>query len=344
LLYADSPELFLREIFDEVTAECVMESELTELPGPPRSTLARRLREWQDAWRETLVGDREDMVAPVDTLMDQLIVTRYLFEHRVHPPDGNTLFETFADLLRGDEPERTGARWNRLCHTLCTRHRMPLFQPNGRLLRLTTEERRLPDLFAEFGRLSRSKFEIPCILESFNAGEAAEKARVRLVPEPDPDRDKAIASQALDTLPGFRLEVDIADEGYRAIGHWFSEIVGVYRRLGVPVRTVPLRAPAQAELDFADPGDCEPDTAGRDALVRAVEDNLCLYVATDHQRRVARLLLHLYIGNAYRRHGAALGRFPDVDRAIADRPTFSQREKDRLYNPDRESASGDWES
>lgn len=346
LLHADSPQLFLREIFDEVTRECVDEGGLHEVRRPSRSMMARHLGEWEQRWIRTLTGGADDVQPIAEQFIDQLVVARFLFEGGVRPAQGEALWTSFRELLSGQSSEAYGPRWQKICQTLYTRHGMSAFQPSGRLLQLTADEPRIAGLFHEFGRMSRAKFAIPCVLESFNFGEAAEKARVRLVPEPDEEREKALAGQSLDTLGEFKLEVDVLEEGYRAVGHWFGELVGVYRRLGVPVK------PAQAATDEARQEELElfPDAAQarpageRDAVTRAIEDGLCVWYATPRQLRTARLLIHLYVLDLYKKYGAPLGRFPEIDRAFKARPTLLEKEKRWIYEPPADHALGGYDA
>ncbi len=347
LLHADSPQLFLREIFDEVTRECVDEGGLHEVRRPSRGMMARHLGEWEQRWIRTITGGNEEIQAIAEQFIDQLVIARFFLEASVRPAGGEQLCASFRELLSGQSTEAIGPRWHKLCHTLYTRHAMAFFQPSGRMLQLTADEPRMRSLFLEFGRMSRAKFAVPCVLESFNFGEAAEKARVRLVPEPDEEREKSLAGQSLDTLGAFKLEVDVLEEGYRAVGHWFAELVGVYRRLGVPVK--PAQAPADAarqdELDLF-PEAATPEAKSgdaRDAVTRAVEDGLCIWYAAPRQLRTARLLTHLYILDLYKKYGASLGRFPDIDRAFRARPTLLEKEKRWIYEPPADHALGGYE-
>jgi hypothetical protein len=320
LLHADSPQLFLREIFDEVTRECVDEGGLLEVRRPSRSAMARQLRDWEQRWVERLAGDDETDVA--EQFMDQLVIARFLSESGVRTNGDMQPIECIRALLHESTPENAGSRWSKICQTLYTKHGVSFFQPSGKMLKLTSDNDTMSALFGELGRMSRSKFDVPCVLESFNYGEASEKARVRLVPAPDEDRERALASQSLDTLGDFKLEIDVLEEGYRSIGHWFAELVGIYRRLGVP-----MKAPTDGE--------------SRDAITRAVEEGICIYFASPRQLRTARLLLHLYIIDLYRKYGATLVRFPGVPRAFEARPTLLEKEKDWIYNPPQDYASGE---
>ncbi len=337
LLNADSPQLFLREIFDEVTRECVDEGGLHEVRRPSRSMMARHLGEWEQRWIRTLTGGSEDVQPVAEQFIDQLVIARFLFESTVRPAQGEALWTAFRELLSGQSMEAYGPRWHKICHALYTRHAMTAFQPSGKLLQLTADEPRIAGLFHEFGRMSRAKFAIPCVLESFNFGEAAEKARVRLVPEPDEEREKSLAGQSLDTLGEFKLEVDVLEEGYRAVGHWFGELVGVYRRLGVSVKPVQTASGNDAFSDLP------PSASERDAMTRAVEDCLCVWYATPRQLRTARLLIHLYILDLYKKYGAPVGRFPEIDRAFNARPTLLEKEKRWIYEPPADHALGGYE-
>lgn len=325
LLYADSPQLFLREIFDEVTRECVDEGGLFEVRRPSRSAMARQLREWEQRWIEKLAADDDEGPGTAEQFMDQLVIARFLCENGLRTNGATQTLECLRDLISGPVTDNAGTRWSKICQALYTKHGMAFFQPSGRMLKLTSDNAAMTTLFGELGRMSKSKFEMPCVLESFNFGEAAEKARVRLVPGPDEEREKALASQSLDTLGEFKLEIDVLEEGYRAIGHWFAELVGIYRRLGVPMKTVT-------------PGGREET---RDAITRAVEEGLRIYFASPRQLRTARLLLHLFVIDLYRKYGAALSRFPDIGRAFEARPTLLGKEKDWIYNPPKDHALGE---
>jgi hypothetical protein len=321
LLFADSPQFFLREIFDEVTRECVDEGGLHEVRRPSRSGMARQLREWEQRWIESLSGGDGEALPAAEQFIDQIVIARYLAEYGLRSNDGQHPIDSFRELIAGGAIDAAGARWAKVCQGLYTRHGMDFFQPSGSLLKLSADELRMTALFAEVGRMSRSKFDAACVLESFNYGEAAEKARVRLVPEPDEEREKSLASQGLDTLDAFKLEIDVLEEGYRAIGHWFAELVGVYRRLGVPVKSGP---------------------EALDAIARAVEEGLRIFHASPRQLRTARLLLHLYVIDLYRKYGAVIGRFPEIGRAFEARPTLLEKEKRWIYEPPADHASGGW--
>ncbi len=325
LLFADSPQLFLREIFDEVTRECVDEGGLQEVRRPSRSSMARQLREWEQRWMERLADGEEEAMPVAEQFMDQLVIARFLCENTARTGGGPQPIECMRALLSGGTPENAGARWSKICQALYTKHGMGFFQPSGKQLKLTSDNARMGILFSELARMSRSKFEVPCVLESFNFGEAAEKARVRLVPGADEEREKALASQSLDTLGEYKLEIDVLEEGYRAIGHWFAELVGIYRRLGVPMKA--------AE---------GVDAGGRDAITRAVEEGLRIYFASPRQQRTARLLIHLYVIDLYRKYGAVLVKFPDVNVAFHARPTLLEKEKSWIYNPPADHAAGDY--
>lgn len=347
LIYADSPQLFLREVFDEVTKECVDEGGLVEIRRPSRSVMARHLRQWLQRWTEALTAGDEHQDSAAEHLLDQLVVARFTLDAGLLDAIAVDSVAAFQDVLAGRAREAVGPRWVKFCQTLRTRHGMTYFQPSGRLLQLTADEQSMAAMLDEFARMSRAKFSIPCVLESFNFGEAAEKARVRLVPEPNEEREKALASQALDTLGEFKLKIDVLEEGYRAIGYWFTELVGVYRRLGVPVRTGCAASPGNLELfawSESEPDEQPSREEAPDAVTRALEDSLCVYYASPRQLRTARLLLHLYALDLYRRHGGMLGRFPDIDRAFTKRPTLLENEKRWIYDPPADHASGSWDA
>ena len=80
LLHADSPQLFLREIFDEVTRECVDEGGLHEVRRPSRSMMARHLGEWEQRWIRTITGGNEETQPIAEQFIDQLVIARFFLE------------------------------------------------------------------------------------------------------------------------------------------------------------------------------------------------------------------------------------------------------------------------
>lgn len=55
--------------------------------------------------------------------------------------------------------------------------------------------------------------------------------RVRAVPDSNDERDHFLSRQTVSTVDSARIEIDLLEEGYRSIFHWFDKVVAVYERL-----------------------------------------------------------------------------------------------------------------
>jgi len=97
--------LFLREIFDEVTRECVDEGGLAEVRRPSRSSMARQLREWELRWMERLSDGDADSLPVAEQFMDQLVIVRFLCENVVRAGVSTQPVECMRALLSGGVPE-----------------------------------------------------------------------------------------------------------------------------------------------------------------------------------------------------------------------------------------------
>src|SRR5690606_15699538 len=153
--------------------------------------------------------------------------------------------------------------------------------PEGGVGKLFADERFGNALAREFALLSRGKFSIPVILESFNYGDAQEKMRVRIVPEHDETRDRYLATQTAASVDHLRVEVDLLEEGYRAVGHWFDKLVRTYERIGLESGAAPALPPREGEdlLAWSERDAGLPDAA-RDPYRFAIEQGLRVLYAT----------------------------------------------------------------
>lgn len=321
LLSSDTPAIFLITIYDEITRECVYEGSLGEIRRNPKSTRAMQLRDWRARWStiiEQQAGASEEVAA---ALMDRLFVLRFLAERELDRKGGSGLhnrIRALGDQARGPSPGGSGKQLERLFNGLFSARRMALYAPVPELKAVLENDKVIAPMLGEFALISKAKFAITAILESFNFGEAAEKARVRLVPGGDGRRDDLIESQALDTVDEFELEIDVLEEGYRAIGFWMEKMMALYHRLA--------REAEEARVPEVGPGGPMP-RAIRDPHRHCVESGLRIFYNSPRQFRTARLMLYLYTIKAYSDSDEAFAHFPKVEAAFVERPVLLDSEK-----------------
>lgn len=330
ILSSDTPSIFLIEIYDEITKECVDEGSLREIRRNPRSIVARQLRDWRSRWSTSIeeqAGGSDEIAA---TLIDRLIVLRFLAEREMDRKGGSGLrnrIRALGDQARSPAPGGTGKGLERLFNGLFSARRMALYAPAPELKPILENDNLLAPMLGEFALISKAKFTIPTILESFNFGEAAEKARVRLVPRGDGRREELLEGQMLETIDKFRLEIDVLEEGYRAIGFWLDKLTAVYHRLGREAEAVRLN-----ESDASE-GSSPLPRAIRDMHRHSVESGLCIFYNSARQFRTGRLMLYLYTIKAYSDSGEAFAHFPKVESAFVQRPVLLDSEKRWIVRP-----------
>ena len=346
LLHADSPEVFNREFVPTLSKAGIERGSLEELRRNPRSYVARQLREWCRHWSDAMRDHGADSDDTVDLVMDRLLVLRYLFDHDIMKRSDWRLSSRFAQIVQeayGPDPSGIGKSLTTLFHDIWFDWKADLFQPDPRVdLVLENDEVAVP-MLREFTLLSKTKFTIASILESFNYGEAAEKARVRLVPEPEEERDLYLAKQTLETVDRARVEVDVLEEGYRAIFFWFDKMVVLYERLGIQFDTEtynPAAVPGDLDLFTWSELDANRPSALSDKFQHVVESGLTVYYGSPRQRRTARLMLYLHLISAYDESKLRFSQFPSIETALVERPAQLDNEQPWFQKSASESGSG----
>jgi hypothetical protein len=201
-------------------------------------------------------------------------------------------------------------------------------------------------LLKEFALHSRSKFTIASLLESFNYGDAAEKARVRMVPKASEEREVYLARQTRATIDQARIEIDLSDEGYRAIFHWFDKLVALYERLDIE-SDIPVERGAGRPEDidlfaWSEMAAKRPQALG-DRLQYAVEHGLVVYCSTPRQWRTARLMLYLHLISRYYQTKHRFLHFPCMAETLRERPRVLDTDRKWIYQP-APGDSEDWAS
>ena len=339
LLYANNPEEFRRDFAHMLTRANIERGTLDEARRQPRSYVARHLREWCRHWCETFMADARLSEENGFLAIDRLLVLRYLFDHDILKRTGWRLRKRFADLAAkafGSRPEGCGKQLTALFHDIWFDWKADLFAAVPELDAALEHDRIAVPLLREFSLHSRAKFSIATILESFNYGDAAEKARVRMVPELDEDRELYLSRQTIDTIDTVHIEIDLADEGYRAVFFWFDKLVSLFNRLEVVfnLQMHSAATPAQ-EMDlFAwSELDAKRPQALADKFQHAVENGLTIYHATPRQLRTARLMLYLHIVSRYHQTKHRFTHFPNMAHVFKSRPPVLDSDRKSIYQP-----------
>jgi len=339
LLHADTPADF-RHCFVEVLNRADIErGSLEELRRQPRSYVAHQLRVWCHHWSATISAESRQPADVASLAIDRLIVLRYLFDHDILKRTGWRLRQRFTALVAKAftvEPQGCGKDLTGLFHDMWFDWKAALFSPVPALDAILEKDAIATPLLKEFLLLSNTKFSIATILESFNYGEAAEKARVRMVPDMDEDREAYLAKQRAATINEVRLELDLADEGYRAIFHWLDKLVGLYERLEIEFEAQAARTqPLAEDMDlFAwSEMDAKRPAALADKLRHAIERALTVYYSSPRQLRTARLMLYLHVINHYDQTKLRFTHFPSFEKVFEARPRVLDSDRKWIYHP-----------
>ncbi|MBI4558052.1 MAG: hypothetical protein HY706_10770 [Candidatus Hydrogenedentes bacterium] len=352
LLYSNTPADFTREFGTTLTQSDVERGALEEIRRQPRSYIARQLREWCHRWCETMMVETRQPEETASLLIDRLLVLRYLMEHEILKRPGWRLRPRFLAVLRaagGANGHGCGKLLLKLFQDLWRDWKVELFAPRPGLDEVLDKDSLTGPLLRELNLLARTKFTIATVLESFNYGEATEKARVRMIPEDNPEREEYLQKITAAGVDEARIVVDLEDEGYRAIFHWFDQLIAVYDRLEAAAdletaRRDVLRLQAQDDLDlFAwSELDANRPQAISDKVRHAIEHGLGLYYGTRRQYRTSRLILHLYLIDRYEQSRYHVVAFPRVEAALTPRPRMTEADRKRLFEPPPERS--EWEA
>ena len=324
LLYADDPKTLRSDLAPVLTRANVERGSLDEIRRNPRSVVARQLREWMSRWTETLAVEARESEANAQTAMDRFIVLRYLFDHDVLKHASWRLQKRFRDIISlaiSSNPRGCGRQIVSLFHDAWFDCNVGLFEALPRLDEALENDRIAIPLLSELALLSRGKFSIATILESFNFGDPQEKARVRMMPDPENKREDYLARQTLATVNEVRIDLDIAEEGYRAIFHWFDKLISLYDRLEREFDTAARSSQRSSDLDLLawSELDSRRPAALVDKYAWAIERAMTLSCENHRQIRTARLMLYLHFINKHHQIHQRLTRFPKMEQAFRRR-------------------------
>ena len=166
-----------------------------------------------------------------------------------------------------------------------------------------------------------------------------------MIPDDDEERMTVLHKQTPESIDTLRVEVDVEDEGYRAVFHWFDKLVHEYARLEQEFDAVQEQsAPPAASVDLFAWGEqaaARPKAFG-ERFHYAIEKGLTIYYASQRQYRTIRLLLYLHLISRYERHRVRFTRFPQIEQSLCPRPHFTDRDHTRIFNND--DADDEWDA
>lgn len=335
LLTADTPS-GIELVFEDVLDRSAGPGEgLDNVRRHPRSHVARQLRDWQKRWSDRLIMDWQATQDEAELALDRLVFCRFLAERNVLRKTGWQFRTAFLELLARatQRPAGIGRDLTNLFRQLHVEWKGNIFSPAGRIEAILEQDSVATPLLAELGLMSRHRFQLLTVLESFNYGEAPEKARVRMIPEPNEERTFYLGKQTLESIDDIRLELDVDEEGYRAVLHWYDELVRLYQRLGQEydqrLRESPERS-KNSDLFAWSEADQNRPAALRDPMHHAMEHGLVFYYRSGRQRRTVRLLLLLHLIDSLAAARGKLVRFPRLEASLQPRPNVLESDRRRI--------------
>ncbi len=326
LLHADDPDVFNRDVAEYLKRGNVARGALEEIRREPRSAAARRLREWQERWKRTLGEYSSVSESVLDALMDRLVIIRFLFQFDILRRTRHRLETRFMSLVGEAATDSVAARREcggklvRLFHDMWLDWNADMLRPLPELDALLEDNELAAPLLKEFMLLARSKFSIATVLESFNHGDPTEKMRVRMVPDRNEERDTYLSRQHLSCIDETRIELDVHDEGYRAIFHWFDKLIALYDRMDTEFEASNEgHLPACADVDlFAwSELDAKRPEACTDKIGHACAHGFGIRCASEKEERIGRLLFMMHIIATCARKQQATERLPAIGPVFA---------------------------
>jgi hypothetical protein len=339
LVYADSPREFTTDMMEGVTKEVVDEIAFEDMHRNPKSLKARQLRRWCQDWFNKLAHREYNAERAADAILDRMVMLRFLYEHPICEMEDWSFREQFDDVasLAFEGPaEDVGEALLNVMGELNRRWGMSFFARDEQVERILLDAQVAVPLIRELALHGQAKFESSTILESFNYGDASEKARVRLVPEHSEERESLIRRLCDEVLEAGKLEVDVLDEGYRIIVHWVDRLLERYRDMGTD-----FSAHAGAALGLGDGNDLlqwsqvENGNGPKDdgVLQFAVKNGFRIWYDSERQYRTARVIMYMYLIEWYQQHSLPCAQFPDVGAMLDKRPAMLESDKKWIYNP-----------
>lgn len=326
LLFADNPDEFRDDIAPEIQRDQVGQGSLDALRRPPRSVMARQLREWRLYWVKQFCVQSGCSDESIHLLVDRVFVIRFLFAHSIFRRTRTHFERRFSELTRAcwkGEVDGCGTALSAIFHDMWFDWGIDLFQPEAGLERAIGADELTARMLVDTSLLSQAKIDVPTILESFNYGDPQEKLRVRMVPDSNEDREHYLATQSLNSIDDARIMVDLQEEGYRAIFFWFDRVVALYEKFAADFEAKHKDAPDFEEgmdlFSWSVVDASRPDACG-DVLSYACKHGFGIFCCDVRQYRIAHLLFTLHLIARYDERKHPVERFPDFEAIFQERP------------------------
>ncbi len=324
ILWADYPAQFQMEMAPLILAPYVDNGSLDEIPPTPKSTMARELRDWNLSWVKKLQQIADLAEEKANIIIDRFLILHHVFSYRIFWKTQEFLEERLIDLvdmaITQHEPEGIGEHLIALFHDMWFDWRISCFQIDTEIDRVLSQDETSAELLYEYPLLSPHKFDIPVLLESFNYGDSLERMRVRMIPEPNPDREAYLHTQTKETIDQAQIEVDISEEGYRAILFWFDRLIKCYEML--EAKEMEKLPPENTLDDLWSWGQRHNDTpiTFRNKIQQACHHGFRIYYQNARQLRIARLLLTIHLIQLYSESKHPLEKFPSMEHVFVKKP------------------------
>lgn len=326
LLYADHPGEFRTEIAPEIHRDAVNAGALDALRRPPRSVMARQLREWRAFWVSQFVQCAGCPDESAQVLVDRLLIIRYVFAHKIFRRTRAQFEKRFGNLTRAcwqGGIDGCGAELSAIFHDMWFDWRIDLFQPDTELEKAISVDALAARMLVDASLISQAKIDLPTVLESFNHGDPQEKLRVRMVPDSNEDREHYMATQSLNSIDDARIMVDVQEEGYRAIFCWFDRVVSLYEAFAADFDARNEGAgeePAGMDLFAWSAVDASRPNACADVLAHACNHGFGIFCGDRRQYHIARLLFTMHLIDRYDARKRPVERFPNFEPIFEERP------------------------
>lgn len=361
ILSSDSPQLFVSDVLDFLLNDAVIEGALEDARREPASYIARQLRSWCKRWTRELSCEPFGSEDIADAVIDRVLLLRFLYNHPICEAPNWSYKSRFTHAISSayEESTVTSKRiLSELMNDLATMWGFDFFTVDPAVERFISKSTVMVNMMQEIALLAKIKFTPSTILESFNYGDASEKARVRLVPEANEEREEWLGRLSAPELGKSRMEIDVLDEGYRAIPYWLDRLVKTVNRLNATesfrqrFHEYSRRTPVPKEGDELDlfdwsEGDSTPssksDDDHLDLLALCAERSLHIWTASERQHRCARITLYLYLIEQYSQEGNLFGRFPQIEPCFGNRPAMLESDKQWIYKGNADGGS-EWDA
>ncbi|MCX8064236.1 MAG: hypothetical protein N3G21_03605 [Candidatus Hydrogenedentes bacterium] len=333
ILWADYPAQFIRDIAPYLLHENVTKDVLEEIPRVTKSIFAKEIRDWFSYWHKKLLETVKLPEEKTDTLLDRFIVLHNVFTNMLFPRMREVFESRFLTLVDeatwGSTNSNIGEELVALFHDIWFHWRIAPFQIDTEIDSILTESTIALEILQNFPLLSPQKFEMPVILESFNFGDAQERMRIRMIPEPNPEREMYLKTQTKNTIDNAKIEIDIRDEGYRAILFWFDRLIKCYEDIEESEFSETSTNTKDTEDDLLSWGinhNSKP-SALKDKIGYACTNGFKILYQTSRQLRIAKLILTLHLIEIYAKRDLSVEKFPPLEQIFIHKPAIIPSER-----------------